>query len=90
MAEVLKSVLEKENPSAVFSVSSVTKKDLFPRLAWKLSSPALGDVTDFRFEGEKLFLTRPLFSGKALGEFEVSGKTPCVLFAPGKFQGENV
>lgn len=52
--------------AAVVIAATATGKDLAPRVAAKLGTPLLTDVTDVAVEAGSVVVTRPVFAGKAL------------------------
>lgn len=72
----LKEVIAKNNYDYVFAGSTSIGKDLFPRLAGTFNSGMVSEVTNFLFEGDKFFGTRPLFAGKCYAKVEILGPKP--------------
>lgn len=52
--------------AAVVIAATATGKDLAPRVAAKLGTPLLTDVTDVAVDAGSVVVTRPVFAGKAL------------------------
>ncbi len=60
----------------VFSGATAMGKDILPRLAASFTAGCASDVTNFTFEGDKFFGTRPFFAGKCLAKVELTGAKP--------------
>lgn len=60
----------------VFSGATAIGKDVLPRLAASFNAGCASDVTNFTFEGDKFFGTRPFFAGKCLAKVELTGPKP--------------
>lgn len=58
-------VLEQENPDGIVFGHTAVGKDLSPKIASKLQSGLISDVTDIEGEGEDAVFIRPIYSGKA-------------------------
>lgn len=77
------------NYSAVVFVASAAGRDLAPRVAARLRTACVTDVTGFEVEGGKIVAARPVYAGKAIQKL-VLGGSPAILsvrpntFAPGK------
>lgn len=72
----LKKVITAGNYDYVFSGATAMGKDLLPRLATSFNAGCASDVTNFTFEGDKFFGTRPFFAGKCLAKVEFTGPKP--------------
>ena len=70
LAQVLKTVMEREQPDWVFSTASLKTKDFFPWLAADLNYGFINEVTDLKWEGNRILVTKPLYAGKALAEMD--------------------
>ncbi|HET7616564.1 MAG TPA: electron transfer flavoprotein subunit alpha/FixB family protein, partial [Bacillales bacterium] len=75
--QALQQVIESENPDAMVFGHTSMGKDLAPRLAAKLSSGLISDVTELSADGGDVELTRPIYAGKA---FEKKKITDGLLF----------
>ncbi|WP_108669372.1 electron transfer flavoprotein subunit alpha/FixB family protein [Peribacillus acanthi] len=71
-------VVEAEKPEGIILGHTALGKDLAPRLAGKLSSGLISDVTAIEEQGGNLVFTRPIYSGKA---FEKKIVTDGLIFA---------
>lgn len=77
-AQSLLAVIEQEMPEGIFFGHTALGKDLAPKLAGKLESGLISDVTSIEEEGGNIVFTRPIYSGKA---FEKKIVTAGVIFA---------
>ncbi len=77
-AQSLLAVIEQEKPEGIFFGHTAFGKDLAPKLAGKLESGLISDVTSIEEEGGNIVFTRPIYSGKA---FEKKIVTAGVIFA---------
>ena len=50
----------------VLGTSSMTGKDLFPRLAARLEAAMISDAVGFDFDGDGLKIKKPLYGGKVI------------------------
>ncbi|PLT32341.1 electron transfer flavoprotein subunit alpha/FixB family protein [Bacillus sp. V5-8f] len=77
-SQALLAVVESENPEGIFLGHTALGKDLAPRIASKLNSGLVSDVTSIEEAGGNLVFTRPIYSGKA---FEKKIVTDGLVFA---------
>lgn len=77
-AQALLAVIDAESPEGIFFGHTALGKDLAPRIAGKLDSGLISDVTDMEVSGGNLVFTRPIYSGKA---FEKKIITDGLIFA---------
>lgn len=77
-AQALLAVVDAENPEGLFFGHTAQGKDLAPRIASKLNSGLVSDVTSIEEAGGNLVFTRPIYSGKA---FEKKIVTDGLVFA---------
>jgi electron transfer flavoprotein alpha subunit len=63
--QALMAVIEQESPEALVFGHTAVGKDLSPKIATKLQSGLISDVTAIEGEGEDAVFVRPIFSGKA-------------------------
>ncbi|MBN6887928.1 electron transfer flavoprotein alpha subunit [Cytobacillus horneckiae] len=77
-SQALLAVVDQESPEGIIFGHTAQGKDLAPRIAAKLQSGLISDVTDLEEEGGNLVFTRPIYSGKA---FEKKIVTDGVIFA---------
>ncbi|PLS16924.1 electron transfer flavoprotein subunit alpha [Bacillus sp. M6-12] len=76
--QALMAVVESEKPEGIFFGHTALGKDLSPRIASKLNSGLVSDVTDIEENGGNLVFVRPIYSGKA---FEKKIITDGLIFA---------
>lgn len=76
--QALMAVIQSENPEAIVLGHTAMGKDLAPKLASRLNSGLVSDVTHIENDGEHVVFTRPIYSGKA---FEKKIITEGLIFA---------
>lgn len=82
----LQEILKKYSPMIVLGTSSVTGKDLFPRLAARLGSAMVSDAVGFDFNGDSLKIKKPLYGGKVISWIALeTGSMAIVTFRPNSF-----
>ncbi|WP_449621207.1 electron transfer flavoprotein subunit alpha/FixB family protein [Robertmurraya sp. Marseille-Q9965] len=77
-AQGILAVIESEQPEGLVFGHTSLGKDLAPRVAGKLNSGLISDVTSIEVEGGNIVFTRPIYSGKA---FEKKIVTDGLIFA---------
>lgn len=77
-AQALMAVIDSESPEGLIFGHTALGKDLAPKIAAKLESGLISDVTSLEEAGGNLVFTRPIYSGKA---FEKKIVTDGLLFA---------
>ncbi|WP_042345458.1 electron transfer flavoprotein subunit alpha/FixB family protein [Bacillus massiliigorillae] len=77
-AQALLQVVDAESPEGIVIGHTALGKDLAPRIAGKLNSGLISDVTALEVEGGNLVFVRPIYSGKA---FEKKIVTDGLVFA---------
>lgn len=77
-SQALLAVIDSEKPEGLFLGHTSQGKDLAPKIAGKLGSGLISDVTSLEEEGGNLIFTRPIYSGKA---FEKKIVTDGIIFA---------
>ncbi|MEC2054647.1 electron transfer flavoprotein subunit alpha/FixB family protein [Peribacillus psychrosaccharolyticus] len=77
-AQAILAVIEEEKPEGIIFGHTALGKDLAPRIASKLNSGLISDVTSIEETGGNLVFTRPIYSGKA---FEKKIVTDGIIFA---------
>ncbi|MEK3852922.1 electron transfer flavoprotein subunit alpha/FixB family protein [Cytobacillus sp. FSL H8-0458] len=77
-SQALMAVIDSENPEGLIFGHTAMGKDLAPKIAAKLESGLISDVTSLEEAGGNLVFTRPIYSGKA---FEKKIVTDGLLFA---------
>lgn len=63
-------VIEKVQPSILLASASSTGRDLFPRVAARLSAGLASDCTHLEISGDSVKATKPMYSGKCLAKVE--------------------
>src|SRR5690625_3642506 len=58
-------VIEDEDPDAIIIGHTAIGKDLSPRLASKLDTGLISDITEIEGSGDDALFVRPIYSGKA-------------------------
>ncbi len=71
---VVAGVLEKTKPQILLAPASSMGRDLFPRIAARLSTGLASDCTELKIDGDKVTVKKPMYSGKcfATASFENS------------------
>lgn len=88
---VLEQILKKYQSSLVFGGSTVTGKDLFPRLAARLNVPIVSDAIGIDFDGSRLKVKKPLYGGKVISWLSFKdGVSPLITFRPNSFAVEKL
>ncbi|QHS22951.1 electron transfer flavoprotein subunit alpha/FixB family protein [Virgibacillus sp. MSP4-1] len=77
-AQAALAVIDDEDPDGIVMGHTSAGKDLTPKLASKLESGLVSDVTDIEVTGDNVVFTRPIYSGKA---FEKKIVTDGMIFA---------
>ncbi|MDG5471004.1 electron transfer flavoprotein subunit alpha/FixB family protein [Jeotgalibacillus sp. ET6] len=81
-AQGLLAVLESENPDGLVFGHTALGKDLAPRIASKLGSGLISDVTAIEEGGDEPVFVRPIYSGKAFEKKVVSDGLVFVTIRP--------
>ena len=85
-ASVLEGILRKYNPYAVLGGSTVTGKDLFPRLAARFNSAIVSDAVGIDFHDSGIKIKKPLFGGKVISWITCSEDSVIfITFRPNSF-----
>lgn len=64
-SQALMEVIREEQPGGIVFGHTALGKDLSPKIATKLDSGLVSDVTQIEASGEDFLFTRPIYSGKA-------------------------
>lgn len=75
-------VVEQENPEAIVFGHTAIGKDLAPKIASKLQSGLVSDVTDIEGEGDDAVFVRPIYSGKAFEKVKIKKGITFVTVRP--------
>lgn len=63
------------DPQLVLGAASPIGRDLFPRLAARFDGGIVTDAVAVSRDGDNLVVQKPMYAGKCIGEFELSGAT---------------
>ena len=77
-AHIINNLHKKNNYSLIASTASTKTKDFFPYLAADIGAAYINEIKDLEKNGDTLKATKSLYSGKAVGVFEIN-KSPAVL-----------
>jgi electron transfer flavoprotein alpha subunit len=82
----LEHVIRKYAPRLIFGASTLTGKDLFPRLAARLNTAIIADAVGIDYDGEQILIRKPFFGGRILSRMSFSPETaPVITFRPNSF-----
>jgi electron transfer flavoprotein alpha subunit len=81
--DALFQLITKYTPSMVFGASTVTGKDLFPRLAARLNHAFIADAVDIA-RAEEVRVKKPLFGGRVISWAAFTGPA-LITFRPNSF-----
>ncbi|MFC1553953.1 electron transfer flavoprotein subunit alpha/FixB family protein [candidate division KSB1 bacterium] len=84
-ASALKHEIDKIGPDFILMIASAMGKDLAPRLAVKLDTELISDITDYKITDNKIESVRPVFAGKALITLTSSSSLQFVSLRPKVF-----
>ena len=83
---VLEQLIKKYTPGMVFGASTITGKDMFPRLAARLNGAIISDAVGIDLDGENVRIKKPLFGGKIISWVVCKpGSTSLISFRPNSF-----
>lgn len=84
--EVLEQLVRKYDPFLLLGGSTVTGKDLFPRLAARLSLPLVSDAVGIALDGGRPRIRKPLYGGKIVSWVAPKeGQGAIITFRPNSF-----
>lgn len=81
-SQAFMAVTEQEQPEAIVFGHTALGKDLSPKLASKLQSGLVSDVTDIEGEDDSVVFIRPIYSGKAFEKVQVKEGLVFVTIRP--------
>ncbi|MGM9946374.1 MAG: electron transfer flavoprotein subunit alpha/FixB family protein [Lysinibacillus sp.] len=81
-SQALMAVVEQEKPEAIVFGHTALGKDLAPKIASKLQSGLISDVTEIEGEGDDALFIRPIYSGKAFEKVKVKDGVVFVTIRP--------
>lgn len=79
-------VHEQEEPEAIVFGHTALGKDLSPKIAAKLQSGLVSDVTDIEGEDDEAVFIRPIYSGKAFEKVKINEGTVFVTVRPNNIE----
>lgn len=85
-SQAFMAVVENEKPDAVVFGHTALGKDLSPKVASKLQSGLISDVTDIEGEGDGAVFIRPIFSGKAFEKVKIKEGIVFVTVRPNNIE----
>ncbi|EQA44984.1 putative electron transfer flavoprotein, alpha subunit [Leptospira broomii serovar Hurstbridge str. 5399] len=77
-ANLVAGVIKDKNPSVVLLPHTSQGKDYSPRVAVKVGAGIIADVVGLSVDGGKVVAKKPIYSGKAYGNFKVT--SPVAMF----------
>ena len=88
-SHVIEQLIKKYKPYTVFGASTITGKDIFPRLAARFNGAIVSDAVGAVFDGESIKIKKPLFGGKIISWVVCKDdSTFFVTFRPNTFSVE--
>ena len=81
-SQAFMAVVEQEKPEAIVFGHTALGKDLAPKIASKLQSGLISDVTEIEGEGDDAVFIRPIYSGKAFEKVKVKDGVVFVTIRP--------
>ena len=85
-SQAFMAVYEQEKPDAIVLGHTAMGKDLSPKLASKLSSGLISDVTKIEGEGDAAEFIRPIYSGKAFEKVQSKGGLLFITIRPNNIE----
>lgn len=81
-SQAFMAVIEQEKPEAIVFGHTALGKDLSPKIASKLQSGLISDVTEIEGSGDDALFIRPIYSGKAFEKVKVKDGIVFVTIRP--------
>ncbi|GAB4075035.1 electron transfer flavoprotein subunit alpha [Barrientosiimonas marina] len=81
-SQALMTVINNESPDGIIMGHTASGKDLTPRLAAKLDTGLISDVTDIEINDDQAVFIRPIYSGKAFEKKTISDGLTFVTIRP--------
>jgi len=75
-ANICEDIIKIELPAVILGGASFFGKELFPRLAARLSSGLAADITGLEWDSDNILATRPVYGGKAILKVTPAGNGP--------------
>lgn len=85
-SQAFMAVYEQEKPDVIVLGHTAMGKDLSPKLASKLSSGLISDVTKIEGEGDAAEFIRPIYSGKAFEKVQSKGGLLFITIRPNNIE----
>ncbi|RJS56499.1 electron transfer flavoprotein subunit alpha [Bacillus subtilis] len=85
-SQVMRAIIDQEKPDSVICGHTAMGKDLSPKLAARLQTGLISDVTDVSVTGENIVFTRPIYSGKAFERVISTDPMICATIRPNNIQ----
>lgn len=85
-AAALTAAIKQVAPRYVFAANTSMAKDLIPRVAARLDSACVTDVSELKVQGDKLCPVHPMYSGKTRGVFDLKSETSFITLRPNVFE----
>lgn len=85
-SQAFMAVVQSEQPDAVVFGHTALGKDLSPKVASKLKSGLISDVTSIEGEGADVVFVRPIFSGKAFEKVKIKEGIDFVTIRPNNIE----
>ena len=85
--EFVAQVVKKATPSFVLASGSAANRDLFPRVAARLSVPYVSDGIEVRVTSDSVSVTRPFYAGKSSATVALKlSSRPLICLRPNQFK----
>ena len=81
-SQAILAVIEQENPQAIVFGHTSLGKDLSPKIASRLQSGLVSDVTEIEGAGDDVIFIRPIYSGKAFEKVKIKDGTIFATIRP--------
>ncbi len=85
-SQALLAVVEQEKPEAIVLGHTALGKDLSPKVASRLQTGLISDVTSIEGEGDDAKFIRPIYSGKAFEKVEAASEPLFVTVRPNNIE----
>ena len=85
-AAALTTAIKQVNPRYVFAANTSMAKDLIPRVAARLDSACVTDVSELIADGGKIKPAHPMYSGKTRGLYDLKSETSFITLRPNVFE----
>ncbi len=85
-ADALTAAVKEFGPAYIFAAHTSMSKDLIPRVAARLDSACVTDVSELRQKDGKLQAVHPMYSGKARGVYDLNSQNAFLTLRPNVFE----